>query len=550
MKKITMLIFMGFCAIGFSQNKATNAPADQNSQTVLLPAAYYNSTVTAVGETTGVTSNNEVDYTNLNVPFTGTYYFRSPDAVVYDNGPYFNVAGPPDISFLQDASLGMGVYGFGASFINGFSIADDVVLTDSYDITSIDVFAYQTGSSAPSINALYLQVWDGDPSGGGATVIWGDLTTDVLDTAVATDAFRQLESAPGDTSREIQRATALTPGLSLTPGTYWIEYSFEGSGSSGPWAPPIVITGNATTGNALQNNAGVYAPVEDSGSLTPQGFPFVMYGDLVGGGTACNESNASNGFENGYTSSVDTPQHVAADLTVAMGENMSFNKATANFIMPDGDTVVSADITVYADDFGGLPDPGNVIASQTAVVPSSQTLLGDFPAASSLDVTEVVFDLAPIALAGQAAFPTTYWVSIYVTTSAGTGGPGYWEITTASVVGYPAVYSADGGATWQVATGADDFVYNFEGDCDPLGVADNALGGFTYYPNPTSGTLSLKSVNNIDSVAIYNLLGQSVLSSTIGATTSDLDVSSLATGTYIMKVTVEGQTGTYKILKN
>ena len=549
MKKITMLIFMGFCAIGFSQNKATNAPADQYSQTVQLPAAYYNSTGTAVGETTGITSTIERD-DNLIVPFTGTYYFQSPDAIVYDNGPYFNVAGPPDISFLQDASLGMGNYGWGAQFTAGNSMADDVVLADDYNITSIDVFAYQTGSTAPSINALYLQVWDGDPSGGGASVIWGDLTTDILDTATATDAFRQLESAPGDTSREIQRVTANTTGLSLTAGTYWIEYTFEGTGASGPWAPPIVITGNNTTGNGLQNQAGLWVSADDPGTLTPQGFPFVMYGDLIGGGTACNESNPSNGFENGYTSSVDTLQRVAADLTVATNENMNFNKATVNFIMPDGDTILSADVTVYADDFGGLPDPGNVIASQTGVVPSSQTVVGDFPAASSLDVTEVVFDLAPIALAGQAAFPTTYWVDINVTTSAGTGGPGYWEITTASIVGYPAVFSADGGATWNVATGADDFVYNFEGDCDPLGVSENALEGFAYYPNPTSGILSLKSVNNIDSVAIFNLLGQSVLSSKIGATTSNLDISGLTTGAYIMKVTVEGQTGTYKVLKN
>ncbi len=544
-----MLIFMSFCAIGFSQNKATNAPADQNSQTVQLPAAYYNSTGTAVGDTTGVTSTIERD-DNLRVPFTGTYYFQSPDAIVYDNGPYFNVAGPPDISFLQDASLGMSLYGFGAQFTAGNSMADDVVLTDSYDITSIDVFAYQTGSSAPSISALYLQVWDGDPSGGGASVIWGDLTTDILDTASATDAFRQLESAPGDLSREIQRANGLTPGLSLTPGTYWIEYSFEGTGASGPWAPPIVITGTAVTGNALQNQAGLWVPAEDAGALAAQGMPFVMYGDLVGGGTPCNESNPSNGFENGYTSSADTPQHVAADLTVPMDENMNFNKATVNFIMPDGDSVVSADITVYADDFSGLPDPGNIIASQAGVVPSSQTVVGDFPAAGTLDVSEVVFDLAPIALAGQSGFPTTYWVDVYVTTSAGAGGPGYWEFSTASIVGYPAVFSADGGATWSVATGADDFVYNFEGECDPLGVSDNTLGGFSYYPNPTSGNLSLKSVKNIDTVAIYNLLGQSVLNSKVGATTTDLDISGLTTGTYIMKVTVDGQTGTYKVLKN
>src|SRR5690606_4561418 len=132
-----------------------------------------------------------------------------------------------------------------------------------------------------SINAISLQVWDGDPSGGSASIVWGDLTTNILDGVSDSQALRHLESAPGDTSRPIQLVTANTTGLSLTAGTYWIEYTFSGSGASGPWAPPIVITGTAATGNALQNNAGTYTPVID---VDAQGFPFMIYGDIVGGG--------------------------------------------------------------------------------------------------------------------------------------------------------------------------------------------------------------------------------------------------------------------------
>lgn len=83
-----------------------------------------------------------------------------------------------------------------------------------------------------------------------------------------------------------------------------------------------------------------------------------------------------------------------------------------------------------------------------------------------------------------------------------------------------------------------------------VGIDDNTLAGFSYYPNPTSNELSLKSANNIDSVAIYNMLGQKVLGAKVGATTSTISLSGLTTGTYIMQVTVEGQTGTYKVLKN
>jgi len=86
-------------------------------------------------------------------------------------------------------------------------------------------------------------------------------------------------------------------------------------------------------------------------------------------------------------------------------------------------------------------------------------------------------------------------------------------------------------------------------DGNNLGVNDNAIQGFTYHPNPTDGVLNLNSVENIDSVAIYNILGQQVLNQTIDATSTQLDVSKLAVGAYVMKVSVNGETGTYKIIK-
>ena len=99
------------------------------------------------------------------------------------------------------------------------------------------------------------------------------------------------------------------------------------------------------------------------------------------------------------------------------------------------------------------------------------------------------------------------------------------------------------------------------GDCAELGivsivgdatagVSDNILGGFSFYPNPSNDILNLKSVKSIDSVSIYNLLGQEVMQSKVNATYSQLDVSSLSIGTYIMKVNVNGEVGTFKIIKN
>jgi hypothetical protein len=50
-------------------------------------------------------------------------------------------------------------------------------------------------------------------------------------------------------------------------------------------------------------------------------------------------------------------------------------------------------------------------------------------------------------------------------------------------------------------------------------------------------------------VVIYTILGQKVIDQNIGATTSQLNVSNLSTGAYLMKVVSEGQTGTYRLIK-
>jgi len=83
-----------------------------------------------------------------------------------------------------------------------------------------------------------------------------------------------------------------------------------------------------------------------------------------------------------------------------------------------------------------------------------------------------------------------------------------------------------------------------------LGVSENSIAGFSYYPNPTTGVLNLRSVDNIEQVSLYNLLGQRVMDNTLDSTAAQVDISGLSSGTYIMKVTVNGQIGTYKVLKD
>jgi hypothetical protein len=210
-----------------------------------------------------------------NVPFS------YPDAVVlYDNGPLVTHPGGgfggADASALQ-TGLGMGTYGYGFQITAGNSIADDFTIpSGAWNIDELHFFGYQTNGGIPStINDIRVQIYDGDPSTTG-TVIWGDLTTNVLAASVWTNAYRTLDTDLLASNRAIMDNMVLvSPPLNLAAGTYWIEWQCGGTAASGPWAPPVTVLGSTGTGNA-QQNTGTWAPVVDVG---PQDFPFILLGN-------------------------------------------------------------------------------------------------------------------------------------------------------------------------------------------------------------------------------------------------------------------------------
>ena len=67
------------------------------------------------------------------------------------------------------------------------------------------------------------------------------------------------------------------------------------------------------------------------------------------------------------------------------------------------------------------------------------------------------------------------------------------------------------------------------------------------YPNPTSSFVNIKTNDNIDSISVYNLLGQLVLES-MGSET--INVQSLDFGQYIMKLTSGNTSQIRKFVKN
>jgi hypothetical protein len=248
----------------------------------------------------------EANFDYKQVDPSWVYPTDGPDAMLYDNGPAFNVpgggSGGADLSLLESTTLGMNTLGAGHQFTLGYRMADEFTVPagETWTIDSLIFYAYQTNSGmASTITGVYCQIWDGDPSAGG-TIVWGDLTTNRLANTYWSNIYRASETSPTSTARPIMRNVAATSALVLTEGTYWIDWSTDGSASSGPWAPPIAILGQATTGNALQYTT-AWAPFLDSGTSTPQGLPFEIWGSGGGGGPTAfweddfNDSTASAG---------------------------------------------------------------------------------------------------------------------------------------------------------------------------------------------------------------------------------------------------------------
>jgi len=203
--------------------------------------------------------------------------------VLYNNGPlitHTGVCSGDDDSRLQNISLGMSTFGFGHSVSTGFRMADDfTVPSGGWDIDSITFYAYQTGApTSPSpITGLYLQIWDGPPDDPGSSIVWGDLTTNILSDTSYSGIRRSLDTGECATNRYIFANTADVV-VSLGAGTYWLDWMTDGSLASGPWAPPVTILGETTTGNALQYTSTGWNETMDTGSNTQQDMPFIIRG--------------------------------------------------------------------------------------------------------------------------------------------------------------------------------------------------------------------------------------------------------------------------------
>ncbi len=199
-------------------------------------------------------------------------------------------------AIMATAAPGANLYG--SSCTGTFHLTDDFIVPagQSWTINKIAVYCYQTNAANPvppvsTFTALRLRIFNGDPAQTTSTVIFGDLTTNRLTTALWSNIYRTTDNDIGIASnRAIFRLEAdLNPPVVLGAGTYWLNWQATGTVASGPWTPPgtrgpLDPTPGPIPGNGQQWNGTAWVASVNGTSGIQNTFPFVIQGTS---GTPC-----------------------------------------------------------------------------------------------------------------------------------------------------------------------------------------------------------------------------------------------------------------------
>ena len=82
-----------------------------------------------------------------------------------------------------------------------------------------------------------------------------------------------------------------------------------------------------------------------------------------------------------------------------------------------------------------------------------------------------------------------------------------------------------------------------------LGIRDHDFANLQYYPNPVQDMIFLRADTEIDSISIVNMLGQTVYQSPVNSVRAETNLNELAAGYYILNVSINERSKSYKLVK-
>ncbi|MGV6829216.1 MAG: T9SS type A sorting domain-containing protein [Flavobacteriales bacterium] len=442
MKKITLLVAFFVCAIGFSQKSANaNSMGENNPVFAQQRTVQFNNAQTTTSSYEGnssFTSEVDSDVVYLNGPAGTTTYGNTTKGVdqiithsntqTIEDGAEIACASPTSFrnnSMFQDYDLA-----------GDFGVAGDFVVTAA----EVAIGPVSTPSGFPMTVNIYSTTTGTFP--GGTLTLQGTATQTVTNAdAQSIMSFAVSATIPAGESM-ILEAMIVDDGTD----TNFMRFGMNNDGATGPTY-------------IMAADCGAPDPIDLAVAFgLTQTWVANVLGDEATGGGSCEQEILTNAFENGRGFNSENGWVVATDVIVADGENMDIDQLDVETWVATGQSITSADISIY-DDAGGLP--GSLLSTET-LAPTSEVFQGtNF----GWDINTVTYDLSQPTLMGQVGSTTTYWVAVQVTSSDNNSA--FWGNSTADAIGNPQAFFD--GSTWSIQDPTQDSVYKISGTCSPIG---------------------------------------------------------------------------------
>ena len=362
-------------------------------------------------------------------------------------------------------------------------------------------------------------------------------------------------------------------------GNGHIHYSVDGGTPIMKYdTNPIVLSGLAAGVHTL-----TYSLVDNSHALLNPDVSATVSFTISGISTVTNIAALRAGTLNNYytltgeavVSHVRTP---AGTVTVSTTRNQKFiqdatggvliddsaAKITTPFVLGDSMSNVSGQLTNYNGILQFVPlQNQTVVSSNNALVPQNITLPTFNANVDNYECELISFNNITIngtlvagvltPLAPGALFVTNTNYSVTDGTNSGVLRTGFAEADYIGTVVPTGAFNATALGFDNVTTAnppvlTPQFIIRTIADITVLSTENNEIAGLKVYPNPVSnGVLHIESSLNTErTISLFDVLGKQVISTTTSNTT--INIATLKSGIYIVKITEAGKTATRKLV--
>lgn len=317
-------------------------------------------------------------------------------------------------------------------------------------------------------------------------------------------------------------ATNVTATIAAGCGNFATEIEWDAATGSDGYKLTI---GTTAGGSDILNNQVVGGLSYDFiGSMNTTYYYTVVPFNVNGDATGCTEQSFTTAATGCYCPSVPTSNDGTGITSIVVG--------TTNFTNPD---------VTYTDNSASPVTLMQNVNSPVVINFATGYTYNTYIWIDSND--NYIFDTSELLYTGESAAPnpSTLNAAITIPTTTALGNHRMRVVTADGLPSPDSCYSGSYGVTI-------DFTVNVIEEDLSTGSFDSA--NFKYYPNPVTDLLTLSYSNAISEVVVYNLLGQQMLTAKPNATQTQMDLSGLNTGTYLVKITSDEVTKTVKVVKN